>query len=342
MEFVSHLENRLLFAVPKKGRLQQSTLDLLHGSDILFNREHRLDIALVKNLPIALVFLPAADIPTFVGEGRVDLGITGRDQVAEHDKVISSGDYHGWEEVLDLGFGSCKLQIQVPEEGEIKDVQQLVGKHVATSFVNLTEDFFATLEREQEQEDGRTNGTANEGPQSQKDLKTRITFISGSVETACALGVADAVVDLVGALNRATVLSHGSSLAHFITESGDTMRAQGLKAIATVIESTAILIKSKKPCNPSLVDLIASRIRGVITAQKYVLCQYNVKRSALDVAVKITPGKRAPTVNALEEDGWVAVSSMVEKKKIATVMDDLSMVGAHDILVLPISNSRMA
>ena len=151
---------------------------------------------------MALVFLPAADIPTFVGEGRIDVGITGRDQVAEHDKVISSGDNTGWEEVLELGFGACKLQVQVPEEGEIKDVRQLVGKHVATSFVNLTEDFFAKLE----QKDG-PYGTVTDGSQPERGLKTRITFISGSVETACALGVADAVVDLVGTFEPSRIVS---------------------------------------------------------------------------------------------------------------------------------------
>jgi len=118
------------------------------------------------------------------------------------------------------------------------------------------------------------------------------------------------------------------------------MRAAGLKAIDTVIESTAVLIKSKRPSDPQLVDLIAQRIRGIIAAQRYVLCQYNVERSKLEIATKITPGKRAPTITSLDEEGWVAVSSMVEKKAIATVMDELTAVGAQDILVLAIANSR--
>src|SRR5271167_1422398 len=116
MDLVNHLSDRLLFAVPKKGRLQAASLDLLAGSDIQFRRETRLDIALVKNLDIALIFLPAADIPTFVGEGRVDLGITGRDQVAEHEASKNPSEAIGVEEVLDLGFGKCALQIQVPEK----------------------------------------------------------------------------------------------------------------------------------------------------------------------------------------------------------------------------------
>ncbi|KAI9808325.1 MAG: ATP phosphoribosyltransferase (ATP-PRTase) (ATP-PRT) [Sarcosagium campestre] len=315
MDLVNHLNDRLLFAIPKKGRLQQATLDLLHGADIQFKREIRLDIALVQNLPIALIFLPAADIPTFVGEGRVDLGITGRDQVAEHEAVIPPTDTTGVEEVLNLGFGKCRLQVQVPEKGEITSTRDLIGKNVATSFVNLARAYFAELEG-----GGPDNVPAESATPARNETKTSIRYVGGSVETACALGVADGIVDLV--------------------ESGETMKAAGLKAIATVVESTAILIKSKHASNPSLVDLIASRIRGVITAQKFVLCQYNVKRADLEKAARITPGKRAPTINALEQDGWVAVSSMVEKSKIATVMDELTVVGAQDILVLAITNSR--
>ncbi|GAM43378.1 hypothetical protein TCE0_047r18139 [Talaromyces pinophilus] len=287
-----------------EGRLQQATLDLLSGSDIQFRRETRLDIALVKNLPIALIFLPAADIPTFVGEGRVDLGITGRDQVGEHDAALAEGEESGVAEVLDLGFGGCKLQVQVPEKGDIREAKQLVGKNVVTSFTALSTQFFAGLE-----------GVTERGG----SLKTKIKYVGGSVEAACALGVADGIVDLV--------------------ESGETMKAAGLKAIDTVVQSTAVLIKSKNTKN-ELVDLIASRIRGVIDAQKYVLCQYNIPRAQLVAATKITPGKRAPTVTALEEAEWVAISAMVEKKKIATVMDELTTVGATDILVLKIENTR--
>ncbi|KAF9252289.1 hypothetical protein DTO013E5_1278 [Penicillium roqueforti] len=303
MDLVNHLEGRLLFAVPKKGRLQQATLDLLAGCDVQFRRETRLDIALVKNLPIALIFLPAADIPTFVGEGRVDLGITGRDQVAEHDATLPTGEASNVEEILDLGFGACKLQVQVPEKGDIKEAKDLVGRNVVTSFTALTESFFRNLE----------------GAEVGQKLSTNIKYVGGSVEAACALGVADGIVDLV--------------------ESGETMKAAGLKAIDTVVSSTAVLVKSRKT-NSEMLTILSSRLRGVITAQKFVLCQYNIPREQLAIASKITPGKRAPTITALEEEGWVAVSSMVEKKHIATVMDELIKVGASDILVMNIANSR--
>lgn len=316
MDLVNSLNDRLLFAVPKKGRLHQACLDLLHGSDIQFHRHSRLDIALVKNLPIALVFLPAGDIPTFVGEGRVDLGITGRDQVAEHEVVMPPTETTGVEEILDLDFGKCSLQVQVPQKGALQTPEDLIGKNIVTSFTKLTEQYFAKLESKLGNREGVTNGDG------MPKLLTKIKYVGGSVEAACALGVADGIVDLV--------------------ESGETMRAAGLKAISTVVETTAILIKSKNPSDPKLVELIASRIRGVITAQKYVLCTYNIERPKLEAACGITPGKRAPTINSLDEEGWVAVSAMVERKEIAVAMDRLTDVGACDILVLKIENSRTA
>lgn len=142
------------------------------------------------------------------------------------------------------------------------------------------------------------------------------------------------------------------------------MRAAGLLPIATLVSSTAVLLSSTHPSNRPLVALIASRIKGVITAQRYVLCQYNIPRRLLPDSTKITPGRRAPTVTALDRERggeserggeetergeeererggeeWVAVSSMVVKKEVAGAMDRLTEVGATDILVLGIENSR--
>lgn len=177
-----------------EGRLNAAALNLLEGADIQFRRENRLDIALVKNLPIALIFLPAADIPTFVGQGRVDLGITGWDQVKEHDAAVKaaasedpSSPVSGSEMVMDLEFGACKLQVQVPEKGQYATSADLIGRTIGTSFVSLTEEYFAQLE-------AQASGAA---PQK---LRTKIIELSGSVEAACALGVADGIVDLVGKL----------------------------------------------------------------------------------------------------------------------------------------------
>lgn len=190
--------------MPKKGRLNQACLDLLAGSDIKFHRHNRLDIALVMNLPMALIFLPAADIPMYVGEGRVDLGITGRDVIAEHEAIDAPTESSGVQEILDLEFGGCKLQVQVPEKGGIDTPEQLVGKKIVTSFTNLAETYFGGLEAKASSADSQANGE-------KKNLKTQMRYASGSVEAACALGVADGIVDLVGAC-PSTSVTHRTKL----------------------------------------------------------------------------------------------------------------------------------
>jgi len=136
-------------------------------------------------------------------------------------------------------------------------------------------------------------------------------------------------------------------LVNLRLESGETMKAAGLKEINLVLETQAVLISSstsgsRSPMNRSgdLQTLITNRIRGVIAAKKYVLVNYNVPRSLLPDVIKVTPGKRAPTVSPLEGEDWVAVSSMVERKNLARVMDKLEDHRASDILVLNIINSR--
>lgn len=297
MELVQHLDDKLLFAVPKKGRLAERCTELLSGADVQFRRSNRLDIAISTNLPVALVFLPAADIPTFVGEGKCSLGITGFDQVEESNAEVV--------DLLDLAFGKCKLQVQVPAEGPYQDPKQLIGKTVVTSFTHLATSYFLELE----------------GKKAGEQLETVIKFVGGSVEAAVALGVADAIVDLV--------------------ESGETMRAAGLKPIGTVLNTSAHLISSKSPSHPEVLQTLKSRIEGVVASNKYVLCQYNAKRDDLPVLLKITPGRRAATVSPLEDNTWAAISTMVEKSRIAEVMDQLTKNGAEDILVTHLANCRV-
>ncbi|KAJ7198450.1 hypothetical protein GGX14DRAFT_469301 [Mycena pura] len=293
------LDGRLLLAIPKKGRLHEKCLSLLSGADIQFRRHNRLDVCLVLNHNIVLVFLPASDIPSFVGKGNVDLGITG------HDVILEARMQEHVTEVLRLGFGKCSLQVQVPESSPIKTVEQLAGKRVVTSFEVLSAEYFGDI-------DDRMSLSLEE--------RTKIEYVGGSVEAACALGLADGI------------------------ESGDTMRAAGLHAIATVLETEAVLIKStsqKHPKHAPLIDLVTRRIAGVVAASKYVLCQYNIPRDKLRAAELVTPGRRAPTVSPLDEENWVAVSSMVEKKKIAEVMDELVKVGAEDVLTFSLDNCRV-
>ncbi|KAF7789979.1 hypothetical protein EIP86_000927 [Pleurotus ostreatoroseus] len=301
------LEGRLLFAIPKKGGAFMARdiheVFTRTGADIQFRRDHRLDVALVKNHPIALVFLPASDIPSFVGKGNVDLGITG------HDVILESQMQAHVTEELRLGFGKCALQVQVPALGPIQTVEQLAGKRVVTSFEVLSGEYFDKLD---------------EKLSLAGDSKTKIEYVGGSVEAACSLGLADGIVDLV--------------------ESGDTMRAAGLHAIATLLETEAVLIKSSVQKHPSLeplIRLITSRIAGVVAASRYVVCEYNVRRDLLAKASAVTPGRRAPTISPLEDDDWVAVNAMVEKKSMATVMDELVRIGAEDILIFNLDNCRV-
>lgn len=160
----------LKFAVPKKGRLHEKVMAMLKGAGLDFHREARLDVALCVGLPITIVFLPAADIAKFVGEGNVDLGITGLDVVQESMVTV--------DKLMDLGFGKCKLCVQAPVVDKITDVETLAGGRIVTSFPDLTKQFFKPLDEK-------------------KGVTTRVRFVGGSVEAACGLGLADAVVDLV-------------------------------------------------------------------------------------------------------------------------------------------------
>ncbi|CAG8563466.1 5026_t:CDS:2 [Paraglomus occultum] len=304
MDLASQLRGCLSLAVPKKGRLHEQCLSLLKGADLVFRRKNRLDIAMVQKLPVVIVFLPAADIAKFVGDGNVDMGMTGEDMIAEagvDGKVIR---------IAELGFGKCKLQVQVPQDDGPKTVEELVGGRIVTSFKTLAEKYFAEIDKRVLTEEELKEGKG-----------TKIQYVSGSVEVACALGLADGVVDLV--------------------ESGETMRAAGLHAISTILSTQAILIGNKHPSNPELVTKISSRILGVVASQKYVLLNYNIERVHLKQATLITPGRRAPTISPLEEGDWVEVQAMVLKDEVARKMDELQTVGAHDILVFNISNCRV-
>jgi ATP phosphoribosyltransferase len=282
-----------IFAIPKKGRLFEKAMKLLEGAGLEHHRPPRLDVAHCTGLPVTLVFLPAADIASYVGEGNVDLGITGIDVVEESNVDVTR--------VLDLGFGGCKLCLQAPVASAYKGGADVAGKRIVTSFPNLARKYFDKFD---------TPGKP-----------TSIKYVSGSVEAACGLGLADAVVDLV--------------------ETGTTMMAAGLHAVDTVLETEAILISSKTSSHPDIVELIKTRITGYMTATSYMLISYNCNREDLSSCLKITPGKRSPTVSQLDNNDGVAVQALVKKKESSRVMDELQRAGATDILLFSISNSRM-
>ncbi|KAL3896961.1 MAG: hypothetical protein SGCHY_003737 [Lobulomycetales sp.] len=295
----------LLFAIPKKGRVYDECMAILKAADVRFIRKQRLDIAYCTNMPITLVFLPQKDLVQFVGKGNVDVGIAGQDMIAEgglQDKVS---------EILALNFGKCRLQVQVPVNGSIKTNDDLAGKRIATSFPRIAEQFFDKIFKDS----GKPN------PEMQ--------YISGSVEAACSLGLADAIVDLV--------------------DSGETMRASGLMAISTIMETQMSFIcnSARQAMRPfdspkrKLVDTLARRFSGTVTANKYVLVSYNIAKKDYPQAKWITPGKKEPTVTNLGENGtWIAVNAMVLKAEAVSVMDRLEQAGAEDILVFNIQNCR--
>ncbi|KAL7550966.1 hypothetical protein ACHAWF_014171 [Thalassiosira exigua] len=289
----THNPDHCLFAVPKKGRLFEKVSDMLRGAGVDYHREPRLDIALCKDLDMTMVFLPAADISKYVGEGDVDIGVTGIDIVEENGLEV--------ERVMDLGFGKCRLCVQAPVTSNITDVKSLAGKRIVTSFPSLTKKFFDPLDKEM-------------------GVTTSIRYVSGSVEAACGLGLADAVVDLV--------------------ETGTTMKAAGLEIVATVLHTESVLITNPNSKHKNIVELLKNRIEGYITSKKFVMVTYNCSPDVLAAVTKITPGKRSPTITQLT-DGGHAVSSLVKKGDVVKVMDELHAAGAHDILVMELSNSRI-
>lgn len=159
----------MLLAVPKKGRLAESVNKMLAGSGVEYIRKERVDIAHCTNLPISIVFLPAKDIPAYVAEGDVDLGITGEDVIAEADGKVDV--------VMAFGFGKCNLSVQAPEFLGDVGAKDFAGKRIVTSFPHLAKKFFEQYE--------------------EKGKPTEIKCLSGSIEAAVGLGLGDAVVDLV-------------------------------------------------------------------------------------------------------------------------------------------------
>jgi ATP phosphoribosyltransferase len=297
--FKTHDPERFLFAVPKKGRLYNKCLKLLEGAGIDFFRPNRLDIAQCSSLPLTLVFLPAKDIGLYVSEGMVDMGITGEDIIQESGADVNL--------VLKLGLGKCKLCLQAPVPHKIKSAEDLVGKRIVTSFTKLAKEYF----------DKFPNGET-----------TKINYVSGSVEAACGLGLADGIVDLV--------------------ETGTTMRAAGLEVVETIMSTQSVLISNKKTRHIDMIEKLKKRFESYQMAMKYDMMLYNVSAKNLDEAKKITPGMKAPTIMELssvndsdgEDDKWYAIQVMVLKKDTGQIMDDLSDLGATGILVMEIKNCR--
>jgi ATP phosphoribosyltransferase len=283
----------LLFAVPKKGRIHTKIMEMIDGIGIRFARKPRLDVAHSTNMNISLVFLPCKDIATYVADGNVDLGITGEDIIAEHD----AHDKTVVERKLEMG--RCRLCLQAPVAVVNQPPSFFAGKRIVTSFPVLTKRFFDPLD-------------------AQLGTTTSIQCVSGSVEAACGLGLADAVVDLV--------------------ETGTTMIAAGLDIVDTLLHTETVMISNPRTSHQRIIQQLLRRIDGYNTSNNYLLVGYNIPQTALEEASAITPGFQSPTVTQLAQEGWIAVSVLVPKKHLNIVMDRLHAIGGTGIIATKIHN----
>lgn len=280
----------LRIGVPSKGRLSELAATLLHDAGLKFRRPDRGLFARCRDLPVEIVFLRTADIPVLAAEGAIDLGITGADLIAESGVDLIHR--------LDLGVGSCRLALCVDADAELDGVGALDGKRLATSFPAITKAWLA-----------------------ERGVSCHFVELSGSVEIMIALGVADAIVDLV--------------------ETGSTLAANRLRVFDEIGRYETVLVQNRSMRHADTVDRIVRRLEGVVIARTYSLLEYNIPRSALAEAEAITPGFNSPTISGLEDADWCAVRVMVRRGDVHGIMERLDAIGASAIVETFISNCRL-
>jgi ATP phosphoribosyltransferase len=282
--------NNLRIGLPSKGRLADVAGQLLKEAGLSFRRQERSLFARCREVPVDITFLRTEDIPVLCAEGAIDMGITGGDLVAESGVVLASR--------LDLGVGECRLAVCVPEDSSIAGPADLDGRRVATSFPRATQKF---LERHK--------------------ARAHLVNLSGSVEIMIALGVADAIVDLV--------------------ETGSTLASNHLRILCEIDRYQAVLVQNPAARHAELADRVVRRLEGVVIARSWSLLEYNVPRAKLSEAEKITPGFNSPTVSALEDPEFCAVRVMVRRGEVIETMERLEALGASAILEIEITNCRL-
>ena len=282
--------SHLRIGIPSKGRLAEQTAELLSDAGLSFRRRERTLFTLCRGMPVEITFLRTSDIAVLCAEGAIDLGITGSDVVAESGADV--------ERRLELGYGTCRLAVCVPEDCSIRSPADLAGKRVATSFPNLTREFLG-----------------------QHASGVHVVSLSGSVEIMVALGVADAVVDLI--------------------DTGSTLAANRLRILAEIGTYQTVLIQNRQRREAELADRVVRRLEGVVISRSWSLLEYNVLRSKLAEAEKVTPGYDSPTVNALEDSERCAVQVLVQRSEVIEIMERLEALGASAILETRITNCRL-
>ena len=230
-----------------------------------------------RNAPVDVLLVRAADVPEYVQDGVVDCGITGLDLVRERGARVT--------ELLRLGFGACRLEAAVPEESAVETLDDLANASVATVYPRLARELLP--------------------------VPVEIVDVTGSVEIAPRLGLADAIVDLVS--------------------SGNTLRTNGLRSLGTLLSSEAVLIGRNGSAGP-----LVSMLRAVVDARAHRYVMLNAPQERLDEVCEIVGGARAPSVIPLAEPGMVAVHALVPVSDVWSLLPRLEAVGGSSMLVVPV------
>ena len=280
----------LRVAVPNKGQLAEPARSMLVEAGYLRTASIR---DLLVNDPendVEFFFLRPRDIAIYVGEGTLDLGITGRDM------LLDSGAHA--EEILSLGFAPSTFRLAAPV-GMATSAADLAGKNIATSYAGLLDSYLMA-----------------------EGIMARVVKLDGAVENAVALGVADAVADVVA--------------------TGTTLRKAGLELVGEpILTSEALVVRRRGALQIPAVDTFMRRLHGVMVARSYVLMDYDILTEKLERACEMTPGIESPTISSLHDPRWSAVRAMVPVADVHRVMDELYDLGARGILVTDIHACRL-
>ena len=279
--------NNLKIAIQKSGRLNENSHRLLEECGIKFSNGISVLKTTARNFPVEILFLRDDDIPQYVEQQVADIGILGENIVFEKNKDVK---------ILEkLGFAQCRLSLAVPKEDSYNGPEYFNNKKVATSYPRLLSDYF-----------------------SKNRINAEIEEISGSVEIAPGIGLADAVCDIVS--------------------SGSTLLTNGLREVTTILKSQAVIIGNRNLSKEKKVILnkLLFRIRAVKSAKenKYILL--NAPESRIPEICKILPGMKSPTILPLAEKGWCSLHSVVREDEFWERIDQLKAAGAEGILVIPI------
>jgi len=277
----------LKLAIQKKGRLSEKSIELINECAISFPNSTGKLVATCYNFPLEILFLRDDDIPDYVQDGVADIGIVGENVAVESDKNTDT--------VLRMGFGKCRLSLAVPRSFQYNSIEDLQGKSIATSYPKILKNYLDS-----------------------KNIQAEIHVISGSVEIAPSIGLADAICDIVS--------------------TGSTLLSNGLKEVEQIFQSEAIMIGNKNLSDDkkATLDEFLFRLNAVRKAKKNKYILLNVPNESLKRIIEILPGIKSPTVLPLAEKGWSSVHSVITEKDFWQIIQQLKSVGAEGILVMPI------